>query len=291
MKKHILITGGTGFIASYLVKELEEAGYLVTSVSRSGKKITGTHKLDLSNPYDINKFVRNIKKIDIIIHCAAIAHGEEPPVGFTIPEFNSLLVKNLVKAFNYQPHWIFLSSISVYGDNKQNSFLPLEIYPKTDDPYGRGKLFDENLLISLCHQLDILRLMPTYDSLDNNDVRKRVFIPKTNVKLKIIPSPLYNLCHIERIKEAVLVSMENPKGRRIHQIGDKDKIKQKDLLRQFNGIYVVIPQIFFRTLLFILPKSIKSFKKIRMMLIKLAVPNNYELGSIQLNKKDDQTIK
>lgn len=57
-----------------------------------------------------------------------------------------------------------------------------------------------------------------------------------------------------------------------------------------NDVFV-IPQIFFRTLLFILPKSIKSFKKIRMMLIKLAVPNNYELGSIQLNKKDDQTIK
>ena len=149
MKGHILITGGSGFIGKNLIYVLSESGYTITSVSRSSINHEKSFSIDLTSPKDTYKFINNINKVDAIIHCAAIAHGQKPPKGFTISKFNSLILNNLVSAFKEkQPHWIFLSSISVYGE--ANSELPIKLTkaPIPFNDYGHGKLNDENILIS-----------------------------------------------------------------------------------------------------------------------------------------------
>ncbi len=285
-KRHILIAGGTGYIGSYLSNKLSEAGHNVISVSRSignGKNHLCT---DLTNEKAVIEVAKKITTIDTIIHCAAIAHGERPPKNYSVADFNTKITKNLLKGFKgHQTHWIFISSISVYGDFYSESQIPINFSPKSVDSYGSGKIRDENILISKCKHLDILRLMPVYDNENLHDIKKRVFLPKTNIKIIIKPSPLYSICNIEKVLSAVQKSMNYSYGQRIAQVGDAEPISQKELASWFTGRIILVPQLLFKFLFFLLPKKFISFRKIAFMLKKLGLNNIYEIGVRAIDSK------
>jgi nucleoside-diphosphate-sugar epimerase len=285
MKEHILVTGCSGFIGSAIVKSLLDAGYVVSSVSRNSGKSKHSFSVDLTASSEVYEFIKKSKPIDVVIHCAAIAHGETPPKSYTVSEFNSAMINNLVSAFSEkQPHWIFLSSISVYGDSYLKSLIPMEELPLPSDSYGKGKLCDENSLIKACNHLDILRLMPVFNSYENKDIKKRIFIPKTGIKLRILPSPLYSFCHINTLIEKVVGCLGETSRLRLHQVGDPLPTSQGDLIKAFPGPSFTIPQIFFKFLLFLLPHKFGLFRKIRFMIKKLGLSNTYELGVRELKK-------
>ena len=283
MKGHILITGSSGFIGKNLVYILSRSGYTITSVSRSMSNQEHSFSIDLTSLKETYKFINNINKVDAIIHCAAIAHGQNPPKGFTISKFNSLILNNLISAFKEkQPHWIFLSSISVYG--KTDSEIPIQLTktPIPSNDYGYGKLNDENTLISKCTNLDILRLMPVYDKDNLEDIKKRVYIPKTNLRFKLLPSPKYSLCHISQVSGAILNCLKKSDGKKIHHIADEEPTSQNLLANQFSGLCIVIPQFFFKILLFVIPSKVAFFNNLYFMLKKLSLNNLYERGNINI---------
>lgn len=285
MKKHVLVTGGSGFIGSAIVQSLLDIGHIVSLVSRNSNKSDRSFSLDLTNSVKVSDYIKKSKPIDVVIHCAAIAHGEEPPKSYTVAEFNSEMIKNLVDAFSEkQPHWIFLSSISVYGSSYCQIPIKMERLPLSSDSYGQGKLRDEHSLISNCSHLDILRLMPVYNSYENKDIKKRIFIPKTGIKLRILPPPKYNFCHINVVIEKVYVCLGQTPGLRLHQVGNLLPTSQDDLLKVFPGPSILIPQIFFKFILYLLPQKSGLFGKIRFMIKKLGLSNTYELGVRELEK-------
>ena len=120
--------------------------------------------------------------------------------------------------------------------------------------------------------------MPTYDAENMIDVEKRIYIPKTGVKLRICPSPAYNFCHVKIIGDTVLSCLESNRGKRLHQIGDPDLVCQHDLLKKVSGVSIVIPQAFFKVILMLIPARTQWSLKIRLMLGKLGLPNRFELG-------------
>lgn len=285
MKEHILVTGGSGFIGSAIVQSLLDAGYRVTSISRNSHKIKDLVSVDLTSSSEVCEFIKKSKPIDVVIHCAAIAHGEIPPKNYTVSEFNSAMINNLISAFSEkQPHWIFLSSISVYGESYCHNPIQIEESPLSSDDYGKGKLYDERRLINACNHLDILRLMPTYDSYKNKDIKKRIFIPKTDIKLRIFPPPQYHFCHIDVVIEKVSICLVQAPGLRLHQVGNPMPTSQIDLLKAYSGLSIAIPQIFFKFLLLLLPNNLRLFKRIRFMIKKLGISNIYDLGEIELEK-------
>ena len=284
-KEHILVTGGSGFIGSAIVQSLLNVGYTVSSVSRNSDKSKHAFSLDLTASIEVCEFIKKSKPIDVVIHCAAIAHGEMPPKSYTVSEFNSVMINNLVSAFSEkQPHWIFLSSILVYGDSYCQSPIPMERLPWSSDIYGQGKLCDERALIRSCNHLDILRLVPTYDSYETKDIKKRIFFPKTDIKLRILPPPQYSFCHINIVIETVSACLVQTPRLRLHQVGNPLPTSQADLLKTFPGPSIVIPQIFFKLLLFLIPNKFRLFGKIRFMIKKLGLSNTYELGVIEVEK-------
>ena len=44
--------------------------------------------------------------------------------------------------------------------------------------------------------------MPVYDSKNIEDIKK-VYLPKTNIKIIINPSPIYSICNIQNVLSAV----------------------------------------------------------------------------------------
>lgn len=286
MKGHILITGGTGFVGGYLANGLIKAGYRVTTVSRSVGSNDSHICADLTNEQTVVDLAKKLSSVDTIIHCAAIAHGEKPRKNYSTADFNTLISSNILKAFDRrQLRYIFMSSISVYGEVHLESSIPLIQSPKPADSYGGGKSRDEGLFISNCSHLSILRLMPVYDSQNLQDIKKRVFLPHTKVKIMIRPAPLYSLCNVDEVLTSVKKCMNYGSGQRIIQVGDPQPISQNELVSWFSGRVIPVPQLLFRVLVFLVPNRVVAFKAISFMLKKLGFNNIYEIGCIDLKSK------
>ncbi len=287
VNRHILITGGNGFIGSHLSKGLTKVGYKVTTVSRSVGDNDCHICVDLTDRRNLVDLANQLESVDTIIHCAAIAHGEIPPQNWSVSDFNSSISKNMIEVFNRrQIRWIFISSISIYGDLHSEFTIPLTRLPKPSDSYGLGKLRDEGLFLSNCSQLDILRLMPVYSSQNLQDIGKRVFLPSTNLKVMIRPTPFYSICNVEAVLTAVKKCMHHKSGQRITQVGDPQPVSQEDLVDWFPGRCIALPQFLFKAIVYFLPKNVTLFRNISFLLKKFGLNNIYEVGSIELGLED-----
>src|SRR5690606_34143074 len=158
----ILVTGGTGYIGSHTVVELQEAGYtpvIVDNLSNSTAgvlkqitKITGIepefHQFDLADERLVHEFVDQQPDISGVIHFAAYkAVGESvaQPLKYYHNNFYSLI--NLLNAYmGHQVNFVFSSSCTVYG---QPDVLPVtESAPvkRAESPYGNTKQIAEEIL-------------------------------------------------------------------------------------------------------------------------------------------------
>ncbi len=163
MTKKILVTGGTGFIGSHTVVELQEAGYnvvIVDDLSNSGidvldniEKITGTRpafeQFNLSDAVKTDDFFGRNRDVEAIIHFAASkAVGESVQIPLHYYRNNLVSLMNILDCqLKYNiPNIVFSSSCTVYG---QPDKLPVtEKTPRKDaeSPYGNTKRVNEDIL-------------------------------------------------------------------------------------------------------------------------------------------------
>lgn len=161
--KKILVTGGTGYIGSHTVVELQNAGYepiIVDNLSNSSasiveniSQITGLkpvfEKVDCCDYNKLEDVFKKYNGIEAIIHFAAYkAVGEscQKPLEYYYNNLTSLL--NLLKLM---PEYgvkgiVFSSSCTVYGQpdiipvNEQSPILPANC------PYGNTKQISEEII-------------------------------------------------------------------------------------------------------------------------------------------------
>lgn len=185
----ILITGAAGFIGRELCSRLSSNSKVV------GTDITKKHialaniDWEMADLRDLNSATAICGQYcpDVIIHCAGIAHQKMGAIdSATYMKVNSEVTENLVKVagkINPGLSFIFLSSVSVYGE--ENISIPVfeenECHPSSD--YAVSKLDAERRLIALFNEgvinnLIILRLAPVYDSEWALNLDRRVFAPK-----------------------------------------------------------------------------------------------------------------
>lgn len=172
----ILVTGGTGYIGSHTVVELQQKGYEVfiidnLSNSHAGvvdaiEKISGKRphfsKIDLCNRELLKDFfTRN--SIDAVIHFAAFKSVNESvkePMKYYRNNVLSLInLLEFVSEFSV-PHFIFSSSCTVYGEP---DYVPVdEKHPvkSPSSPYGATKQMCEKILsdVSAASNLKVIAL-------------------------------------------------------------------------------------------------------------------------------------
>jgi len=149
--KKVLVTGGAGFMGSWLIDNLIESGHQVTTADNllGGKKENINPdckfvKADLIKRQEVRPLV---KDVDIIFHLAAYAaEGQSIFSPISINEINLIPMNNLlVEAVNNNiDRFIFTSSMAVYGD--QNPPFDERLARKPEDPYGAAKSYCENVL-------------------------------------------------------------------------------------------------------------------------------------------------
>lgn len=165
MQKHILVTGGAGFIGSHTVLELLESNYKITVVDNllnsktesleRVKQITGKTlnfvELDL---VDKSALIELCSKthFDAVIHFAGLkAVGESVQKPLFYYQNNLISTLNLLEVMKqFEIHnLVFSSSATVYGEPQT---VPItEDFPlSATNPYGRTKLFIEEILRDWC---------------------------------------------------------------------------------------------------------------------------------------------
>ena len=215
MPKTIVVTGSAGFVGSHLVQLLNEFDH----------KIVG---LDLKNGFDLTNWesVRNIRKVDVIIHLAARVFV---PDSYNSPrEFFS---NNIISTLNmlelckrYTAKMIYISSY-VYGIPQ---YLPIdEKHPVSAfNPYCQSKLIGEQLCESynrdFCVPVIIFRPFNIYGPGQNDNfliplIQKQ--IKKTGkISLKD-PRPKRDFIHINDVVNAYCKAIEYKSNFEILNLG------------------------------------------------------------------------
>ena len=240
-----LITGGAGFIGSYISEKLLENGINVTVLDN----LKTGRKENLENCWKNKKFqffeqdLGNLKNddflndIDIVFHMAA---DPEVRTGYDKPE-NSF-DQNIRNTFNLLQKIrnskvkkiMFASSSSIYGDAK---ILPT---PENYSPllpishYGASKLACEALISSFCHNYEIDGIIIRPANVIGNRGRHGLIwdlihkLKNDQTKLEILGDgkQVKSFIHITDAIESIFHLMTNTKEKiEIVNIGSKDSIE------------------------------------------------------------------
>ncbi len=163
MKEKILVTGGTGYIGSHTVVELQNSGYevvIIDNLSNSKadvvdniEKVSGVRpifeKLDCLDMEGLDRLFRKHADIKAIIHFAAskaVGESVEKPLLY----YRNNLV-SLINLLELMPEYgvkgmVFSSSCTVYGQPDELPVTENAPVKKAESPYGNTKQINEEII-------------------------------------------------------------------------------------------------------------------------------------------------
>ncbi|MDR1517403.1 MAG: UDP-glucose 4-epimerase GalE [Dysgonamonadaceae bacterium] len=168
MAKKILVTGGTGYIGSHTVVELQQSGcevLIIDNLSNSNaeviegvKRITGIRpvfeKFDLTDMDSLKAFFNKHEGIDGIIHFAASkAVGESVQKPLLYYRNNIVSLLNLLELMPVHgvKGIVFSSSCTVYGEPDSNPIDENAPIKLATSPYGNTKQINEEIIQDFIH--------------------------------------------------------------------------------------------------------------------------------------------
>jgi len=163
MAKQILVTGGTGYIGSHTVVELQKEGFdvvIVDDLSNSSidvieniEKITGIRpvfeQFNLQDAAKTEAFFQKYPKVEAIIHFAASkAVGESVQIPMHYYRNNLISLMNLLDCMKiyHVPNLVFSSSCTVYGQPDQLPVTEETPRKEAESPYGNTKAICEDII-------------------------------------------------------------------------------------------------------------------------------------------------
>ena len=164
----ILVTGGTGYIGSHTVVELQQAGFetvIIDNLSNSTAevvdgitRITGVRphfeKVDCCDQKAVENVFEKYPNISGVIHFAAsksVNESVEKPLLYYRNNILSLLtILEEMKKRNIA-HFVFSSSCTVYGQPDKLPVSEESPIKKATSPYGNTKQICEEILYDIAH--------------------------------------------------------------------------------------------------------------------------------------------
>lgn len=278
----ILLTGVNGFIGSNIYNELKNKhDILGISQSESSKVCDNYVCCDLTDRIKLEAVIKEHRDIDAIIHCAALAHNKGNDLSKDrFMKVNYEVTKYLVDLSNEYlklKHFIFLSTISVYGERiDKDIYIESDAcYPKS--PYAIAKKKSEEYIEANCNSpYYILRLAPVYSDEFRLNIQRRTEMKGFNYIVGNGSNKL-SLCNVNNIVVAVDKMIDAcVKENEIYNISDEDVYSFRDMLdiNKVSRIKLWIPKIGIKTLHAINKITIKK-QFIEENSIKLITDNIY----------------
>jgi len=164
----ILVTGGTGYIGSHTVVELQQAGFktvIIDNLSNSTAdvvdgitRITGVRphfeKVDCCDQKAVENVFEKYPNISGVIHFAAsksVNESVEKPLLYYRNNILSLLTILAEMKKRNIPNFVFSSSCTVYGQPDKLPVSEEAPIKKATSPYGNTKQICEEILYDIAH--------------------------------------------------------------------------------------------------------------------------------------------
>jgi len=249
-----LVTGGAGFIGSYLVDRLMDAGYFVRVVDNlsSGdlvniKRWLNHHNFDFvqGDLKDLAVAEGAVKDVEVVFHLAA-----NPEVRVAEVDPSVHFHENLLTAFNVLEAMrkssaakliVFFSSSTVYGEPAEfpteedyGPLLPISVY-------GATKLGCESLISAYSHTFSIRGLILRLANIVGGRSRHGVVVDfirklkKNAQELEVLGDgeQSKSYLHVEDLIEAVFLAFKHfvvtGKALEIYNVGSLDRIDVKSI--------------------------------------------------------------
>ncbi len=162
-KDRIIVTGGTGYIGSHTVVELQQAGYpvvIIDNLSNSSadvvdgiERITGVRpdfvKGDCTDINTVKALFADYPDIKGIINFAAskaVGESVQKPILYYRNNLNTLLNLLDLMGPNGVKGIVFSSSCTVYGEPDENPVTEAAPIKKATSPYGNTKQISEEII-------------------------------------------------------------------------------------------------------------------------------------------------
>tara|TARA_B100000787_G_C16198899_1_gene303139 strand:- start:3664 stop:4617 length:954 start_codon:yes stop_codon:yes gene_type:complete len=153
MKKRVLITGGSGFIGSHMVKELVKKNYEVAITTKYDSVYENIRLFNLWKKVKVIecdlRHSNSIKKINdfnpkIILHFAAYNDVKGSFLNYNEAlESNTIGTANLLENLKSYEQFVYISTSEVYGYQKKGLLFHEKLLPYPISPYSIGKYTGE----------------------------------------------------------------------------------------------------------------------------------------------------
>jgi len=240
----VAITGGSGFVGSKLIAELnklEAKGIALTRQKLSlPKRFKNIIIPDISSTTDYGDCLKNV---ECIVHAAARVHvlrddSADPLTEFReVNTFGTLNLARQAVAAGVK-RFIFVSSVKVNGEcTVGNQYFSADDTPQPQDPYGVSKLEAENGLTKIAEEtgLEVVIIRPT---LVYGPGVKANFESMMKWLVRGIPLPLgavnnaRSLVALDNLVSLMLVCIDHPRAQgEIFMVSDDDDLSTTKLLR------------------------------------------------------------
>ncbi|MDR0393681.1 MAG: NAD(P)-dependent oxidoreductase [Tannerella sp.] len=258
-QKRILITGASGFIGGYLVKEALNRGYAVWAGIRphssreqlQDKRIKIIH-LRYDSKDALVAQLREIASSDgawhYIIHNAGITKTLQKSDFYQINAFHTyILIESLTSADCKPEKFLLMSSLSSYGPIKEYSFRPIRTDddPSPDSVYGKSK-FEAELFVKAQTYFPYIILLPTgvYGPGDK-DYLIEIKSIRSGIDLKVgLKSQRLTFIYVKDLAVAAFMALENKEAKNAsYFVADGDVYTDTDfaqLIKKLLGKKIVI---------------------------------------------------
>ena len=160
----VLLTGGSGFLGSFVAELLSAEGHTVRALvrPRSERKVLDKlPRLELAPGAieDRASLGAAVDGVDAVVHVAGIVKARRPADFF---EVNTQGTKNLLEASIRQGvgRFVYVSSLAAVGPSLDGTPVPDDAEPRPVTQYGRSKLEAERAVLQAKDKLHVTVLRP-----------------------------------------------------------------------------------------------------------------------------------
>jgi nucleoside-diphosphate-sugar epimerase len=209
-----LVTGGTGFIGGYLVRQLSDAGHDVCCLTRrplTTHDMAGSARWVQADLLQPETYEHLLAGTDYVVHSAGIINSRRPEEYY---ETNVLVTQRLIEACIRMKaprrRFVLMSSIAAMGANHSGGLLRESDPCRPESEYGRSKLDAETVARGFRGSVPLVIIRPSF-VFGKGDVRGLAFLKTFWKQTPSLASSLirnFSVCHVSDLVRGCLQAMD-----------------------------------------------------------------------------------